>query len=99
MDFAGRRREVKIISRSRPRRRGDVPALLLEEVEEALFARDQPEHGPYRRPGTASSRRLRARHHSTPIGISDRKMTTTDHDVDVPADVRNGLAEEVARPT
>ena len=56
---------------------GDVPPLLLEEVEEALLARDQPEHRPTAVPPRRRHARPRARHHSTPIGISESTMTTT----------------------
>ena len=79
LDGHGLRRRVREVEdhlAEPSRRRDDVPPLLLEEVEEALLARDQPEHGRYRGRATASPRRARARHHSTPIGITESTMTT-----------------------
>ena len=66
-------------SPTQPEPRDPLPMVstIRQIVDEARPRGDQPEHWPYRGRAIApSSPRRRARHHSTPIGITDSTMTT-----------------------
>ena len=75
MDFAGASSKSKIISRSRP------AAATMFRPCSSKRSKKRSSRGiswntGYRDPAAASPRRVRARHHSTPIGIIESTMTT-----------------------